>query len=220
MSDADDLRRLADNPFTGPVSEAVVLTPDFARRLAARLASSAVETDPWGEHRYHGIASDPDGIIRCQKDGFAIDPNAELSRQVITAVETTATPDLLRAELRKMADTIRYREEEDGSWSVELMELPGHVGAGDTLEEAVVMALDAAAALATIPPTAPSGSPPVGLDEWTCDWCGNPLVPRDGVWTDEANRSGDYCPEGLAVGPTGTSPHLPRLSAPADRSEP
>lgn len=164
MSDADDLRRLADNPFTGPVSEAVVLTPDFARRLAARLASSAVETDPWGEHRYHGIASDPDGIIRCQKDGFAIDPNAELSRQVITAVETTATPDLLRAELRKMADTIRYREEEDGSWSVELMELPGHVGAGDTLEEAVVMALDAAAALATIPPTAPSGSPPVGRD--------------------------------------------------------
>lgn len=45
---------------------------------------------------------------------------------------------------------------------------------------------------------------------WMCEWCGVPLNAMDGVWT-EPNGSGDYCPEGLAVGPTGTSPHLPLL---------
>jgi hypothetical protein len=42
----------------------------------------------------------------------------------------------------------------------------------------------------------------------TCQWCGVPLVPEDGTWT-EPGGTGDYCPEGLAVGRTGTSPHLP-----------
>lgn len=49
----------------------------------------------------------------------------------------------------------------------------------------------------------------------TCAWCGVPLVAADGTWTDHAG-SGDYCPEGLAVGPTGTSPHLPRVASQAD----
>lgn len=46
-----------------------------------------------------------------------------------------------------------------------------------------------------------------------CAWCGVPLVPSDGTWTDVAYGSGDYCPEGKAVGPTGTSPHLPLREA-------
>lgn len=53
--------------------------------------------------------------------------------------------------------------------------------------------------------------------EWTCQWCGSPLTPDDGVWTDDAN-SGDYCPEGLAVGSTGTSPHLPVATLDAARN--
>jgi predicted RNase H-like HicB family nuclease len=44
-------------------------------------------------------------------------------------------------------DSIVVTENDDG-WAVELIELSGHVGAGDTLEEAVAMALDAAAAWA------------------------------------------------------------------------
>jgi hypothetical protein len=44
---------------------------------------------------------------------------------------------------------------------------------------------------------------------WVCVWCGASLSPIDGVWTDEITRSGDYCSEGMAVGRTGTSPHLP-----------
>ncbi len=42
---------------------------------------------------------------------------------------------------------------------------------------------------------------------YACEWCGDPLTAGDGVWTHPL--SGDYCPEGLAVGRTGTSPHLP-----------
>lgn len=43
---------------------------------------------------------------------------------------------------------------------------------------------------------------------YDCQWCGVPLTPDDGVWT-EHQGTGDYCPEGLAVGSNGTSPHLP-----------
>lgn len=46
-----------------------------------------------------------------------------------------------------------------------------------------------------------------------CEWCGATLTAEDGVWTDLDTNSGDYCPEGLAVGRTGTSPHLPRYAA-------
>lgn len=53
---------------------------------------------------------------------------------------------------------------------------------------------------------------------WVCQWCGTSLVAGDGVWTDPGN-TGDYCPEGPAVGPTGTSPHLPALATPAPAQE-
>ena len=39
MNDATDLRDLADSPFSGLVKDAVVLTPDFARRIADDLAA-------------------------------------------------------------------------------------------------------------------------------------------------------------------------------------
>jgi len=54
-------------------------------------------------------------------------------------------------------------------------------------------------------------SPPSELTA-TCLWCGVRLVPEDGTWTGP-DGTWDYCPEGLAVGATGTSPHLPVLDA-------
>ena len=45
------------------------------------------------------------------------------------------------------------------------------------------------------------------MTSWTCEWCGMPLRPLNGVWTGWG--TGDYCPEGHAVDSTGTSPHLP-----------
>ena len=44
MSDRDDLLDLAARPFTGLVKDAVVLTPDFARRIGRSLP--AVSTEP------------------------------------------------------------------------------------------------------------------------------------------------------------------------------
>jgi hypothetical protein len=44
-------------------------------------------------------------------------------------------------------------------------------------------------------------------EEWNCGWCGDTLRPYDGTWVGDV--AGDYCPEGKAVGSTGTSPHLP-----------
>lgn len=42
MSDADDLRDLADRPFTGIVKGGVVLTPEFAHRIADALPCQPV----------------------------------------------------------------------------------------------------------------------------------------------------------------------------------
>jgi hypothetical protein len=54
-------------------------------------------------------------------------------------------------------------------------------------------------------------------NEWRCEWCGVRLVPEWGTWVGD-HGSGDYCPEGLAVGEDGTSPHLPvRTAALAER---
>jgi hypothetical protein len=56
----------------------------------------------------------------------------------------------------------------------------------------------------TLGPDSPSDNITV---HWTCGWCGDTLRPYDGAWVGDI--AGDYCPEGKAVGSTGTSPHLP-----------
>lgn len=46
MTDADDLRDLAARPFSGLVHKAVVITPDFARRLAVVLSEATPSSEP------------------------------------------------------------------------------------------------------------------------------------------------------------------------------
>jgi predicted RNase H-like HicB family nuclease len=63
------------------------------------------------------------------------------------------TPGSLAETLKRNAPTAKVeRDPEDGSWAVSLPNLPGHVGAGDTLEDAVTLALDAAEAWALAMP--------------------------------------------------------------------
>jgi hypothetical protein len=84
---------------------------------------------------------------------------------------------------------------------LDIVRMDGWRAVGENGPAAYILAIEAEAA-----------APASGL-AITCEWCGSPLE-VDGIWTDSTNGSGDYCPEGMAVGPEGTSPHKPRLVAP------